>query len=280
MNVFILLSFACGSESSGFLVDLEDLGEDYATGLGFSFDSPQAAWMAAEHVAPEITWGIPGTNIPSYLWIEAMSGENVADTGSCPYVTLEGGTTTWTSNCRSQEGFDWVGEVSITVEEGEETTRTTTVYDIDVSTDLAGKAFTSITIEGTTLQIDGDSAPLKRHVQSNVRILAEGYWSGAFDDELESAWSEIAISGVWEIHDKEIGDSILFDARIDLGSYGGFAGQSEDLSQDPGCVGEPKGTVQMQGENEATLIFEGPDLCNGCAEFYADGERGPNACRG
>ena len=46
------------------------------------------------------------------LWEDVLLGENIADSGTCPYLVADGPETSWRTNCRSQDGFNWSGFVS------------------------------------------------------------------------------------------------------------------------------------------------------------------------
>ena len=281
MHTTILMLFvACGSGNpSGmdWLIEPMELGS-YAKGTGYTFDSPQSTWFAGEHALPELRWTVPPSNIPIYLWEDVLGGENVWDAGSCPYLTLDGNKTTWSANCRSQEGYDWSGSVSLT-ETNEAQRAELWEFDIEVSSDREGRIFEHIRMEGTIHYITGDNTPLARHAQANIKIEAPGYWEGAFDDELDAAWTDLKMTGIWESQVKNDQEFWQVDAAVDLGSMGGFTVFTEQLWVETDCAGEPRGEALLSGTNEARLSFEGADTCNGCAQLWLDDERAPNACQ-
>ena len=69
------------------------------------------------------------------------------------------------------------------------------------------------------------------------------------------------------------------EAAVDLGSMGGFKVFTEQLWVEPGCAGEPRGEATLSGTNEARLLFEGAETCNGCAQLWLENERAPNTCQ-
>ncbi|MCB9758252.1 MAG: hypothetical protein H6739_00290 [Alphaproteobacteria bacterium] len=283
----LLMALACTGEDPDdttlFLLPERGTGTALATGSGMDLSTPQAAFFAAGHVAQEIDarWGFPATQIPLLLWEDVLLGENIADPGSCPYSVADGPETTWRTGCRSQDGYTWAGEVSKTTWEEDETGDWLHyTFDIDVSSDNEGRAFDRIAMSGEFYYLNGDSEPLARYAEANLRVEAEGYWAHNFEDALEDAWSDLALTGRWQTLDED-GDAVhAFEAAADLGAYGGFAASTGELVDSGSCVAEPEGSIALEGDQSARLDFEGRDRCDGCAEFYLDGARGPNACRG
>jgi hypothetical protein len=178
----LLLGCGGGDSEPEWLVEPLDWGS-HATGSGYSFVDPQTTWFAAEHALPSLWWSVPASNIPLYLWEDVLSGEDVMDVGSCPYLTLDGDVTTWRANCRSQEGYNWSGSVSVqTTDDGKWNTQEWT-FDVQVSSDREGRLFDRVQMEGQVRYIDGDDSPLARHVQVDLHLEAPGYWAGAFKPE-------------------------------------------------------------------------------------------------
>ena len=183
---------------ASWLVEAVDLGAPVATGTGYVFDTPQAAWTAAEHVVPDLRWTWPATNVPLFLWTELLMGDNVSDPGTCPYLTADGSAETWRTDCRSQDGYDWDG--TYTLDETEQGSWTVFDYDfaLDVASDVENRAFDRVALAGAMSYVDGDGAPLVRSSQSNLVMEVGGYWSRGFEDVLEQAWQHLAITGRWE----------------------------------------------------------------------------------
>ncbi len=271
---------ACDGETDlvdPWLVEDIDLGDPLASGTGYVFDTPQSAWFAAEHVVPDLTWVWPASNLPLYLWTEVLMGENVSDQGTCPYVTASGGSQVWKSGCRSQDGYDWDG--TFTEDEDYEDGWTTYSYlfALEVASEVDNRAFDRIALSGEVVYTDGDDEALVRASQANLTLEASGYWSRGFEDELEAAWSGLVLTGRWEGTMVDGTEVVLIDARVDLGELGGFH-VTGSVSGD-GCLVEPAGEIVLAGAQQARLVFEGQERCDGCAEYYLDGERQANVCR-
>lgn len=283
--LLLLLLSACGHEAgdeSPFVVVLRDAGAPLAEGADFDFSTPQAAYFAAEHVTPDLDsrWTFPSSNIPLFIWEEVLLPENVADPGICPYLIASGSTTTWQTNCRSQEGYNWSGQVERTVWD-EDGLGEWQHYDFElvVDSDEERRVFDRIAMTGELFFLNGNDDPVARFGQTNLVIEATGYWANGFEPEMETAWQHLAISGAWQTLAADSGETHTVSAVVDLGGYGGFTVESDPLAEQTSCIAEPKGDVLMSGIQSAKLHFEGADRCDGCAEFYVDGVRSTNACR-
>ena len=277
----LALWIACSAETEpqeNWLVEAAELGAPVANGTGYEFETPQSAWLAAEHVVPGLTWSWPPSNIPLFLWEDVLMGENVSDEGSCPYMTASGGSLTWRTDCRSQDGYDWEGEYTVGETQDEDWLLFDYAFDLSVSSEVDDRVFDHLKLDGSMFYVDGDDSPMVRSSQSNLVIQAAGYWSRGFEDQLEQAWSRLAVSGRWEGQVVEGQQVIQLDASVDLGDLGGFQATG-NLSEDD-CVLEPAGELTLIGQQEVTLVFHGSNACDGCAELTVDGERQANACRG
>lgn len=264
-----------------FIVDRPALGAALAEGLGYDLGTPQAAWFAAQHAATGLDgrWPFPGSNIPLLLWEDLLAGQNVADVGTCPYSVLEGDATVWKTGCRSQDGYDWSGEVrtqAVPTDRGE---WEVWEFELEVASDVEGRSFDRVALEGSFWYLDGDDQPLARFVEANWAAEVEGWWANSFEDELEQAWHHLALTGAWQITVEGGVNTTTARAAADLGDYGGFTLSTDDLAEATGCPGEPEGELALSGLQEAVLRFEGAARCDGCAVFLLDGERQGNACR-
>jgi len=271
---------ACGGKEPelDWLVEPLEMGS-YASETGYLFEDPQSTWFAAEHVLPSLRWSVPASNIPLYLWEDVLSGEDVMDAGSCPYLTVQDGKTTWSANCRSQEGYNWTGQVSVTKEDTDTWRIEHWEFDMEVSSDRDERHFDWVLLDGEVRYVTGDDDPLARQAQANIHIEAPGYWAGAFQPELDSAWSDMNLTGIWEAQATGAGEKWRIEAHADLGSRSGFSTSSDALHVEDSCAGEPRGQAVFIGNNTARLEFEGADGCNGCAQLWIDAERSPNACQ-
>ncbi len=201
--------------------------------------------------------------------------QNEATLGQCVCVCADGRTTlVYDGNCRSAEGYDFSGEVSILEWEEEGQGWQHWDFDIVVETELPDQSFDRIGLTGEIFYGSAnEDIGLVSHTQTNVQMESEGYWANKAvnGDNLEAAWSEVAFTGIWETQD--LGTRTYVHVGVlDLGDFGGFTFQTEGLvDQGASCVGEAKGRVQISGTADATLRFEGSERCDGCAEHTAEG---------
>jgi hypothetical protein len=283
----LLVLVACRpdpEDQSPFLLPLADLGAPLAQGGGFDLESPQDAFFAARHVAPgvEERWALPPSNMPLLLWEELLQGENVADPGSCPYVQADGAKRIWVSGCRSEDGYDWEGTVSLEETSDELGDWERWRFDLDVTSEVEGRSFDFVRLQGGFDYLSAD-ATVDRWVQANWAVQAQGYWANNFEEELEAAWADLALTGVYQAQETESGAlRFVLQATVDLGDNGGFDATADALTAGAatGCPVEPDGVLTLVGAQTAVLTFEGPDRCDGCAQLSVDGERQANACRG
>lgn len=278
-----LLLLACtrsdrdSGADSPFRQDFRDVGLPKAAGEGFAFASSQETAFGFEHVVPRVVWGnSPPTEMILSLW-EFVQGENISDPGTCPYQTADGATTTWNTNCRSQDGYNWDGTVTrVSWEEaGQEWEHWT--FDLQLDSDVEGRKFDRIALDGQyyfagSSEDDG----VLSHTQVNYIIDAEGYWTTAFKEDVEPAWHGLAMTGTWETWDD---GTYMFRGLTDLGEMGGFAFETDGMEEVTNCVREPKGEMRMSTpDNEAVLTFEGGGQCDGCGQLDLNGERQETAC--
>lgn len=280
------LWLACDREveqEDPFVVVLRDAGVPMAEGVGYDFSTPQAAYFAAQHVTPDLDgrWPFPVSNIPLLLWEDVLLAENISDPGSCPYLVADGAETTWETGCRSQEGYNWTGEVVLTTWE-EDGLGDWMHYDfaIEIRSDEERRTFDRVSLQGQLYFLNGNDDPVARFGQSNLVIESVGYWANGFETELESAWQHLAVTGAWQTLAADDGETHTVSAVVDLGDYGGFSAEASPLAEQDSCIAEPRGDVLLTGQQAAELRFEGADRCDGCAEFFLDGVRSTNACRG
>ena len=277
--MLLLAALACTKEeepdSITWLLGLRDAGQPLALGQGFDPSDPPETYFAAQHVVPELYYGnSPASEIPLLLW-DHLLGENISDDGICPYLTADGPTLVYQANCRSAEGYDWSGEVREVEweEEGQEWHHWD--FDLVVETDLEDKSFERISIVGQIFYASAnEDIGLVSHTQTNVQVETTGYWANKAvnGEHLEAAWSELALTGLWETQDVDK-RTFVHSGVLDLGDFGGFTFESEGLvDQGADCVGEPKGRFTLSGAADASLRFEGAERCDGCAEHTAEGD--------
>jgi hypothetical protein len=279
----VVTSLACsgrdgdsGSDGEGWLGPAVDLGSDMATGAGFEFSNGSHAWLAAEHIVPDVYLTMPPADIPELLW-DMVQAANIADEGSCPYVTASGATVTWKSDCRSQDGYEWTGELSETQWEDESGRWKQWTMSIEVIADVENPSFSRMTLEGDFVDLTADSIEgLERAVHANLRAGVDGYWEQqSVASDREAAWADYVISGRWE---RGSDGRSKMAGSLDLGEYGGLRFESEAMLHQDSCTGEPKGTLALTSSQTATLDFEGADDCDRCASFSLDGAFAGQAC--
>ncbi len=254
------------------LIEARDAGDPLASGLGFDEADPTVTFFAAQHVVPGLYFGqSPPSEIALLLW-DHLQGDNISDEGICPALRADGATLVYTTGCRSAEGYNFSGTVEETEweEEGQRWQRW--AFDLVVDSDIEGASFRRIGLLGEIWYASAnEELGLLGHTQTNLRIETEGYWTQKLHGEnLELAWSELALTGIWETQEDPDGERHVFNGLADLGSFGGYEFSSEGLLDQPAkCVGEPKGSMEL---GEARLLFEGPGRCDKCAEATIDGD--------
>ncbi|MCP4807327.1 MAG: hypothetical protein GY913_32375 [Proteobacteria bacterium] len=281
----LLLLAACanGTEdaSDAFIIPLRDAGDPVAQGSGFDLSNPTETMFAAQHIVPDLYFGnSPSSEIALQMW-DHLQGDNIADTGICPYLVADGPEQIFKTDCRSQEGYNWSGEVRYVEwsEEGQDWKHWT--FDVVVDTDLEDKSFERLALTGEIFYASAnEDIGLISHTQSNVRIDAEGYWANKLvnGENLEAAWQGLALTGAWETQETDAGDLFVHSGVMDLGQFGGLTFETEGLLDEGGCVGEPQGTLLLDGDQAGQLRFEGSNRCDGCAAHSGDGIDETLAC--
>lgn len=253
-----------------------DLGDAVTVGSGFEFGNGDGAWLAAEHVIPDIYLTMPPTDIPQLLW-EMLQGANIADEGSCPYLTASGATLTYKSDCRSQDGYEWSGELSETQWEDEHGRWKQWTMNLEVIADVENPSFDRVTLQGDFVDLTADSLDgVDRAVYANLIAGADGYWEQQnISQNREAAWNNYAVTGRWE---RRSNGTTVSQGSLDLGEYGGLRFSSEPLQHSDSCAGEPAGSLTLESNQTAVLTFEGVSSCDRCASYSLDGEFAGQAC--
>jgi len=276
MTLWLLLLGCTPDDTiSPWRIDAQDLGEPLASGSGYDTETPAAAWFAAEQVLPDLAREAPASTLPLQLWEEIYDDESIADSGSCPYLVAEGATLSWVSNCRSQEGYEWSGSVSLT--EWEEDGREWDLWELDI--EVLGReessAFERVFAHGSVLQVTGGGDDLLQATQVNYRAGAEGFSRlGVTDDQQELAWEDLHHSGRVEEHRDGL---TVVEGSVSLGTLGGFSYESlGGMSWTAGCGSEPIGTLSL---GPSTILdFDGKGSCDHCAEMSVGGDEVEAAC--
>ncbi|MED5371713.1 MAG: hypothetical protein VX899_11900 [Myxococcota bacterium] len=280
----LIWTLACTGEDTSvdsWRIEPRASGTPLARSSAYPLDDGSEAYLAAQHIVPELHWGnSPSTHIVLDMWDHVM-GVNVADPGNCPYDVVDGSTRTWTGGCRSQDGYDWEGEVQQVVweEEGQEWERWT--FDMVVSSEVDSRSFDRIAFQGEFWFAGSNGEDLQSHTESNFILETEGYWERGSRPKLEEAWSVLAFSGIWETWLDAGGDLRSFKTEgVFENAYGGLVFATPELLEDDGCASEPSGTLSFtDGDQKASLEFEGNDRCDNCASYALDGEDAALTCR-
>jgi len=265
-------------ESDGWLVPLQDLGAPMAESPDLDVVAQSdALWFAGAHFLPGIDWDDPTIDIPLYLFETVAMQDAVADSGSCPYQVLDGGQTTWRSDCRSTNGYEWTGRMVQTNWSDEDISYTRWDADLHIEGDTERAEFDHLAIHGSVVYARGDGGDLQTGVQSNMRVDVSGLWSRAdADDPREAAWLDWAWTGRDEL--TRSGHRIEGVAR--LGGLGTLGLSSEALTVDADCTSSPTGNITVSGVASVELGFHGSTDCRQCADLTtADGSVGETCAR-
>ena len=195
--------------------------------------------------------------------------------GSCPFTYIEDGAQIWDSDCRSQEGYEWVGEVAVS--EWEDDTGRWTRWDMDLEIfgDIDDPSFERMVLDGSFVFVAGDPEVLTRAVQSNIRVGLDGWFERhSVADEREEAWQDWVLTGRYE----ETPEGHHFAGAVDLGNLGGLRFEGDDLVKTSACPVEPRGDVRIEADDSVVIEFDGDSSCNRCGDMLVDGTFAGQAC--
>lgn len=264
--------------ASPFLLDARLEPMPRATADGFPSDDPEEAYFAAQHVVPGLHWGnSPPTELVISMW-EHLMGENVADPGSCPYGVIDGSEVVWSTECRSQDGYNWTGTATEVTwsEAGQEWVHWS--FDLQVESDVESRTFDRIALQGEYLFAGADrDVGLLSHTEMDLVMEVDGYWDTIGKDKLGDAWAPMALTGVWETQLNGELELYQMEGQLELGDLGGLSFKAADGLESDGCAVEPRGTLTLGGD--VTLRFEGDARCDNCAQHSVDGSDPTLACQ-
>ena len=275
-----------GTTASTFIAAAHDLGAPRATGGSYPVDEPAAAWAAAELLVPVTAWDFPASSIPLFVWDDVAMAINIADDGTCPYslTDSDGASTTqsWESDCRSQDGYEWLGGVSRTTwsdPDADGVSWTLWSMDLDIEAGIDDPTFDSLSLHGLLWFGLGGSDPLIRVAQVNMAVSLSGYWSRQGGDTTrEGVWQDLRLSGTWEEQETGVADVHRFAGTATLGEQGGLAFDGPEVQEADHCAAEPTGAVELNGITNATLTFDGDTTCDRCATLEVEGSAGQASC--
>lgn len=290
MRLLLLVSAACflgackddspeTSALGSWLVAEADLGAPRASGTGLTLGDGSGLWSPLAQVVPWLEYEDPASDVPFTAW-DLVTSTRVADMGSCPDVQAVGRTTTWeTWDCRSSQGYEWSGQVSQEEWDDDATgwRYARWDFDLDVVADVDEPRFDALSLAGSVLYVIGDGETLHHAVQINATTHLVGYWARQnATDPREALWDDWVSTARYE---QDGAGRFQFEGKADLGGQGGLRFSSADLSRGTACTTVPIGTVTLQADRAATLVFAGDAGCSHCADLRIDGEDAGTTCK-
>ncbi|HCH65964.1 MAG: hypothetical protein CL927_18485 [Deltaproteobacteria bacterium] len=253
----------------GWLASFQDLGPPRTETPSADLSDPSPLWFVAAHFLPGIDWDDPSIDIPLFLFDSVAMDPGVANPGSCPYEQLDANQTTWRSDCRSTQGYEWQGSLVQTRWTEGELEYTRWDSDLAIVPDIDDPEFDRLSIEGAMVYVRGGDGELERATQANVEVSLEGFWErSSLSDPREQAWARWA----WTGRDELRSDGLhRIDGTAYLEGVGSVSVTTSDLEESAACPASPTGSVAVEGQQTVTLRFHGATDCRSCADASADG---------
>jgi hypothetical protein len=279
LSVFLILSaVGCSGKDSdsaapitdGWVVPSQDLGPPRTGSPDADLTDRSALWFVAAHFLPGIDWDDPTVDVPLYVFDTIAMDPGVADSGSCPYEQLDGSQTTWRSDCRSTQGYEWVGSLVRDRWEADGLEYTRWDSDIQIVADVEGPEFERLSLQGAMVYVRGDGQSLDHAVQANVEVSLQGYWNRtSAGDPREAAWQ----SWSWTGRDEQRPDGThRVEGTAQLAGFGTVGLSSAELTVSDACGNSPTGVVELNGAQSVQMVFHGETDCRQCADVSdADG---------
>jgi hypothetical protein len=182
----------------------------------------------------------------------------------------EGERSTYQSDCRSRDGYEWSGSVEYREWEEGGLARETYNFDISVAADVEDPAFTALSIAGSVARAVVDEV---EHVDVDLELALVGYFEsqGESNDPRLAAWADWRASGSIEVENATIRSQV--HANVAGSGAVPIVGK---LSIDAGCSIEPEGDLSLDDTTAAR--FQGADACDACAEITQDETMVSEAC--
>lgn len=271
------LSLGCSAKdgdsagaSDDWLAATQDLGSPRTGAPDADLSDTSMLWFLSSHFVPGIDWDDPTIDIPLFLFDTVAMDPGVANPGSCPYQQLDGNQTTWRSDCRSTQGYEWQGSLVQTrwSDGGFEYSRWDS--DIVIVPGVEDPEFDRLSIQGSFVYVRGDDVVLERATQGNIEIALDGYWERAsMNDPREAAWSRWAWTGREE---QRPGGRHRIEGIAELAGVGTVSVTATDLVVSSECTQSPTGTVVLAGNQSVSLGFHGETDCRRCADIEGAGD--------
>ena len=239
------------------------------SGSGFSPEDGAAIGGALAHFLPGFAEGNPAWEVPAAMVAIAMD-DLVADPGSCPFEVREGDGSTFHSDCRSRDGYVWVGSYQEREWDDGEISRHAFTFDLTVTADVDEARFSSLTLDGTVVLGEFEGIA---HVDVDLVASLTGYFEarGEGSDPRLDAWANWQASGSVEFSEA----LVRVEAAADIGGSGGVP-MAGVLDLDRACPIEPVGELSLGGGIVAQ--FAGADACDACAEVVEGDQVVSQAC--
>jgi len=274
----ILLAIACagdkdsGTTTSGdWLMSDQELGAAATSSPDADLSDPTPLWFVSQHFLPGIEWDDPTVDIPLYVFETIAMDNGVADSGSCPYEQIDGTTTTWRSDCRSTQGYNWTGRMVRERWEEGAITYTRWDSDLEIEGDVDDPEFDRLSLQGSWVYASGDNTELVTGIQANLALSLQGYWARAdIDDPREVSWADWAWRGREEL---VTSGTRRLEGTGRLGGFGTGTFETRSLRVSDDCDRSPTGDVAVTGQQSVTLRFHGETDCRQCADLVG-GEAG------
>lgn len=261
-----------GSAGETWRMPDQGLGLPMADGADADLGEPGVAWHAAAQVVPGVDWAIPGVELPLSLWA-SLQVDRFWDEGSCPYTVTEGTATVYRSDCRTNEGYEWTGDVRVDDWEEDGWRWRRWDYELEVVADTDNPGFARIAIEGAAVMVDTDDSSFSRGVQANWRVEADEYWASQGTDAREATWQTLAVTGRDEATDSGVHRVDVAATAAGIGSY---TLRSEALTLSSDCTVVPTGEAELEGRQASTLTYG--ETCARCAGWDGEGASADQAC--
>jgi hypothetical protein len=270
-----LLAVACaGNKDSGttvtgdWLMSDQELGSSATGSPDADLSDPTPLWFVSQHFLPGIQWDDPTVDIPLFVFETIAMDNGVADSGSCPYEQIDGATTTWRSDCRSTQGYNWTGRMVRERWEEDSVTYTRWDSDLEIEGDVADPEFDNLSLHGSWVYASGDRVELVTGIQANLRVSLQGYWSRAdTDDPREESWSDWAWTGREEL---AASGTRRLEGTGRLSGFGTGRFDADSLVVSDACDRSPTGEVAITGQQSVTLTFHGETDCRQCADLAGE----------
>ena len=269
--------------TDGWATENQDLGAPLRSGPPTAaLPDADALWFVLAQHLPGLDFDDPAVDLPLSLWALALQ-DQIADEGSCPYRDLTDRGERWSSDCRSQDGYQWQGgvEAAAWTDAGLRWSRTD--FDLEITADTDERSFDHLRLRGAVVFVSPDSvdpsgAPegFEHGTQANVEVELAGFWAQADPaDPREPAWNGWAVTGRTEAR----AGGTRVESTVALGGLGQLDLGADAMTPETDCGAVPGGDARIEAADAtAALRFDPDGACAPCADVVLDGEVRARAC--